>query len=204
VKSLERADKSYDFALSPYGQGCLPRGMISGPLRFHPGLRPPSTRACSTVSTHSVPRPLPRAGHRCADGGRSLRAWQGARPSWSAPAPAGLAAERLHTAHIQTDVHHPASPGPFFNATAGDSHRAGVGAPQVATLQQGYRRMLAPGAKIKQPGIVPNLTVRVQIERYVSLFVLKYSRRRTQPAIPVFGRVRAGVCAKSGMLETIL
>jgi len=64
--------------------------------------------------------------------------------------------------------------------------------------------MPASGAKIKQPGIVPNQTVRVQIERYVSLFVLKYSRRRTQPLIPVFGRVCGGGCAKSGMLETIL
>ena len=56
-----------------------------------------------------------------------------------------------------------------------------------ATLQQVYRRIPAPTAKIKRPGKAPDLRVLVQIERSFSLLVLKYSRRDTQPPAPVPG-----------------
>ncbi len=83
--------------------------------------------------------------------------------------------------------------------------RNGVRAPEVrvATLQQIYRRIPAPAAEIEQPGKAPDPAVLVQIERCVSLLVLKYSRTRTQPPVPVPGWMDVRVCAKSGMPEKI-
>ena len=74
---------------------------------------------------------------------------------------------------------------------------------QVTTLQQVYRRIPAPVAKIKRPGKVLDPALLVQIERCVSHLVLNYSRKHTQSPAPVPGWVRVCVCAKSGMLEVI-
>ncbi|WP_156147615.1 hypothetical protein [Methanoculleus bourgensis] len=83
--------------------------------------------------------------------------------------------------------------------------RNGGRAPEVrvATLQQVYRRIPAPAAKIERPGKAPDPAVLVQIERCLSLLVLKYSRTRTQPPVPVPGWMDVRVCAKSGMPEKI-
>jgi len=75
--------------------------------------------------------------------------------------------------------------------------------PALAALQQIYREIPAPAARIKRPGKAPDLTVPVQIERRISLLVLKYSKMRIQFPIPAPGWVRVRVCAKSGMLEPI-
>jgi hypothetical protein len=86
--------------------------------------------------------------------------------------------------------------------------RAGTGTAVLAlatltALQQVFSRIPAPAAKIKRPGEVPDLPVLVQIERSISLSVLKYSRTPTQPPVPVPGRVSVRVCAISGMQEMI-
>ena len=77
--------------------------------------------------------------------------------------------------------------------------RAGTGTAVLAlatltALQQVFSRIPAPAAKIKRPGEVPDLPVLVQIERSISLSVLKYSRTPTQPPVPVPGRVSVRVC----------
>jgi hypothetical protein len=67
--------------------------------------------------------------------------------------------------------------------------RAGIGTtvPALAALQQVYRRIPAPAAKIKRPGKAPDLTVPVQIERCISLLVLKYSKTRIRLPTPAPG-----------------
>jgi len=60
----------------------------------------------------------------------------------------------------------------------------GTTVPTLAALQQVYRKIPAPGAKIKQAGKALDLTLPVQIERRTSLLVLNYSRKSTQsPAL---------------------
>ena len=81
--------------------------------------------------------------------------------------------------------HKLSNPGPMI--TPRDRFITGAGASKVATLQQIYRRIPAPAAKIERPGKGPVPAVPVQIERCLSLLVLKYSRTRTQPPIPAPG-----------------
>ena len=73
-----------------------------------------------------------------------------------------------------------------------------------AALQQVYCSVTAPAAKIKRPGETLDPVFLIQVERGVSLLVLNYSRKHTQPPAPVPGRVSVRVCAKPGMLELIL
>jgi len=73
-----------------------------------------------------------------------------------------------------------------------------IGTVILTAFQQVWRRIQAPAAREKRPGKVPDRVVPVQIERRVSLSVLKCSRSHT--ASGTCSRVWVGVCAKSGMI----
>jgi len=57
----------------------------------------------------------------------------------------------------------------------------------LTPLQQVYCKIPAPAAKIKRPETTLVLPVLVQIERNISLSVLKYNKIHTQSPVPVSG-----------------
>lgn len=65
---------------------------------------------------------------------------------------------------------------------------------QVATLQQVYRKISAPGAKIKRSREAPDLRILVQIERNVSLSTKVQQKTHTAPGTGAGAGGRAGVC----------
>ena len=62
------------------------------------------------------------------------------------------------------------------------------------SLQQVYCKIPAPAAKIKRPETTLVLPVLVQIERSISLSVLKYNKIHTQSPVPVPGWVSGCAC----------
>ena len=70
----------------------------------------------------------------------------------------------------------------------GAAGHARCGGTTVLTpLQQVYCKIPAPAAKIKRPETTLVLPVLVQIERNISLSVLKYNKIHTQSPVPVSG-----------------
>jgi len=64
----------------------------------------------------------------------------------------------------------------------------------LTPLQQVYCKIPAPAAKLKRPETVLVLPVLVQIERSISLSVLKYNKIHTQSPVPVPGWVSGCAC----------